>query len=296
MTSSRLDSSTSVDGPGPARTGPEVADELVRAATSGDPAAVARLLKTSPSGRAYPVLPEPPRVDRPHLSLSADDVAQEVCLAVLTALPGYRTEGQAVPGVRLRDRTHKVGRRAPRGAPRAVREPVAEVPDSVAPTAGPQQRALHGELSAQLRGSCSATCRTGSASSWCCGRARRAVGRGDRRIVGGEAQVRCGIAQHRALTRLRRTIDPGAGPLRPEPRADGRPARGSDGVDGGGRPLGEDRPLELGERALLALRDPARERDPEDRHPGLRGECRRGGVDAALLQGAGHRRGERRRA
>ena len=49
----------------------------------------------------------------------------------------------------------------------------------------------------------------------------------------------------------------------------------------------------LGERPLLPLRDPRPERDPEDGHPGLRGQCR-GVVDAAPPQCAGHRGGERR--
>jgi RNA polymerase sigma-70 factor (ECF subfamily) len=208
MTSSRLDSSTSVGGRGPARTGPEVADELVRAATSGDHAAVARLLET--------IRPVVFRYCRSRLgsmdrtSLSADDVAQEVCLAVLTALPGYRPRGRPFLAFVYGIAAHKVV-----DAHRAVRrersEPVAEVPDSVAPTAGPEQRALQGELSAQLRvllGDLPDRQRELLVLRVLVGLSAEETAR----IVGASAgAVR--IAQHRALTRLRRTIDPGAGPV-----------------------------------------------------------------------------------
>ncbi|MCX6463972.1 MAG: sigma-70 family RNA polymerase sigma factor [Pseudonocardiales bacterium] len=70
------------------------ADEArwVAAAQAGDPVAVARLLAE--------VRPVVLRYSRARLrdgaggASSADDVAQEVCLAVLTALPGYRDRGR----------------------------------------------------------------------------------------------------------------------------------------------------------------------------------------------------------
>ena len=69
-----------------------VPDELVMRAMSGDRDAVAQLLEVIRPlvarycrGRLGPV-------DRSYLS--ADDVAQEVCLAVLTALPNYRVQGK----------------------------------------------------------------------------------------------------------------------------------------------------------------------------------------------------------
>ena len=65
-----------------------IPDDLVRAAMAGDRSAVARLLGT--------VRPLVIRYCRARLgsdpSLSADDVAQDVCIAVLTALPRYRFE------------------------------------------------------------------------------------------------------------------------------------------------------------------------------------------------------------
>jgi RNA polymerase sigma-70 factor, ECF subfamily len=87
-------------------------------------------------------------VDR--TSLSADDVAQEVCLAVLTALPNYRVQGRPFLAFVYGIAAHKVID-AHRAVSRARSEPVADVPDSIAVGAGPEQRALQGELSAQLR-------------------------------------------------------------------------------------------------------------------------------------------------
>ena len=134
-------------GPGRRRETPEVPDELVRAAMSGDRAAVARLLAT--------IRPLVVRYCRARLgsvhrtSLSADDVAQEVCLAVLTALPKYRPHGRPFLAFVYRVAANKLVD-AHRAVSRNRSEPVADVPDSIASAAGPEQRALQAELSAQL--------------------------------------------------------------------------------------------------------------------------------------------------
>ena len=126
----------------------QVPDELVTAAMSGDRDAVARLLEVIRPlvarycrGRLGPV-------DRSFLS--ADDVAQEVCLAVLTALPNYRVQGKPFLAFVYGIAAHKVID-AHRSVSRARADPVADVPDAVETGAGPEQRALRGELSAQLR-------------------------------------------------------------------------------------------------------------------------------------------------
>ncbi len=126
----------------------QVPDELVTAAMSGDRDAVAQLLKVIRPlvarycrGRLGPV-------DRSFLS--ADDVAQEVCLAVLTALPNYRVQGKPFLAFVYGIAAHKVID-AHRSVSRARADPVADVPDAVETGAGPEQRALRGELSAQLR-------------------------------------------------------------------------------------------------------------------------------------------------
>ena len=119
----------------------------MRAAISSDPTAVARLLAT--------IRPLVVRYCRGRLgsvdrtSLSADDVAQEVCLAVLTALPTYQPQGRPFLAFVYRVAANKLVD-AYRAASRARSEPAAEVPDAITSAAGPEQQALQGELSAQL--------------------------------------------------------------------------------------------------------------------------------------------------
>ncbi len=81
---------------------------------------------------------------------SADDVAQEVCLAVLTALPSYRDQGRPFLAFVYGIAAHKVAD-AHRSAARNRAEPVAEIPDSPAAYAdGPEQRALQVELAERM--------------------------------------------------------------------------------------------------------------------------------------------------
>ena len=87
------------------------------------------------------------RLDRS--SVSADDVAQEVCLAVLTALPGYRVQGRPFLAFVYGIASHKVID-AHRAATRNRAEPVADVPDAVEAADGPEQRALRVELSDEM--------------------------------------------------------------------------------------------------------------------------------------------------
>ena len=82
-------------------------------------------------------------------SASADDVAQEVCLAVLTALPGYRVQGRPFLAFVYGIASHKVID-AHRSATRNRAEPVADVPDSVEVADGPEQRTLRVELSDEM--------------------------------------------------------------------------------------------------------------------------------------------------
>jgi RNA polymerase sigma-70 factor (ECF subfamily) len=143
-----VDGASAPPGPGRRRDTSEIPDELVRAATSGDRTAVARLLAA--------VRPLVVRYCRGRLgsvdrtSLSPDDIAQEVCLAVLNALPNYRPQGRPFLAFVYRVAANKLVD-AHRAVSRARSEPVAEVPESIASAAGPEQRALQGELSARLR-------------------------------------------------------------------------------------------------------------------------------------------------
>jgi RNA polymerase sigma-70 factor (ECF subfamily) len=80
---------------------------------------------------------------------SADDVAQEVCLAVVNALPGYTLRGLSfrafvygIAAPKVTDAFRAIGRN------RA--EPMADLPDAPALHDGPEQRLLSGELTERL--------------------------------------------------------------------------------------------------------------------------------------------------
>jgi len=82
-------------------------------------------------------------------SVSADDVAQEVCLAVLTALPGYRDQGRPFLAFVYGIAAHKVID-AHRSASRSRSDPTDELPEELDPHDGPEQRALNGALSVEM--------------------------------------------------------------------------------------------------------------------------------------------------
>ncbi len=80
---------------------------------------------------------------------SADDVAQEVCLAVMTALPRYQDQGRPFMAFVYGIAAHKVAD-AHRNAARNKAEAMAEVPDVTSTDQGPEQRALESETSRQM--------------------------------------------------------------------------------------------------------------------------------------------------
>ena len=125
----------------------DVPDELVAAAMAGDRQAVGRVLTI--------IRPLVVRYCRARLgapdrsSASADDVAQEVCLAVLTALPGYRVQGKPFLAFVYGIAAHKVID-AHRASASNRSEHVADVPDAMEVSDGPEQRALRVELSGEM--------------------------------------------------------------------------------------------------------------------------------------------------
>ena len=122
-------------------------DAEVGAAVDGDRQAIERLLA---SIRPLVVRYCRARVGRQERSFaSADDVAQEVCLAVLTALPSYRDQGRPFLAFVYGIAAHKVAD-SHRSAARNRSEPVPEVPDAPETEAGPEQRAMQGELSDRM--------------------------------------------------------------------------------------------------------------------------------------------------
>jgi RNA polymerase sigma-70 factor (ECF subfamily) len=121
--------------------------QVVAAAVMGDRAAVERLL-----GYVRPLIVRycRARVGRQERSFaSADDVAQEVCLAVLTALATYRDQGRPFLAFVYGIAAHKVAD-AHRAAARNRAEPVAEVPDEPELDAGPEQRAMRVEMTTRM--------------------------------------------------------------------------------------------------------------------------------------------------
>ena len=136
--------------PGPRAAMSEAGNDLeglVAAANDGDRSALNRVLAII---RPLVVRYCRARIGRQERSaVSADDVAQEVCLAVLTALPGYRDQGRPFLAFVYGIAAHKVAD-AHRSAARNRSEPVPEVPDAPETEAGPEQRAMQGELSDRM--------------------------------------------------------------------------------------------------------------------------------------------------
>jgi RNA polymerase sigma-70 factor, ECF subfamily len=81
--------------------------------------------------------------------LSADDVAQEVCLAAITALPRYKDQGRPFLAFVYGIAAHKVAD-AHRAAARNRAEPTDAVPERFSLEAGPEQMALDGESAARM--------------------------------------------------------------------------------------------------------------------------------------------------
>ena len=80
---------------------------------------------------------------------SADDVAQDVCMAVVSALPNYQLKGLSFRAFVYGIAAHKVTD-AFRAIGRNRTEPVAEIPDGPVAVEGPEPRVLAAEMSARL--------------------------------------------------------------------------------------------------------------------------------------------------
>jgi RNA polymerase sigma-70 factor (ECF subfamily) len=128
----------------------KVVRELIDDAVDGDPLATQLLLE---SVRPHVLRYCRARVGRlDHSYDSADDVAQEVCLALLTALPTYRDQGRPFLALVYGIAQHKVAS-AHRASmrERTRTQPVSEVPDQPTQAAGPEQRALQAEMTVSMR-------------------------------------------------------------------------------------------------------------------------------------------------
>lgn len=122
-------------------------DQYLGAAIRGDRVAVDYVLRTI---RPLVVRYCRARLGRSERTFaSADDVAQEVCMAVLTALPSYRDQGRPFLAFVYGIAAHKVID-AHRAAGRNKSDPVADIPDSPQVGDGPEQQALRFESAGEM--------------------------------------------------------------------------------------------------------------------------------------------------
>jgi RNA polymerase sigma-70 factor, ECF subfamily len=124
-------------------------ESLVATAVAGDRVARERLL-----GEIQPLVLRycRGRLGRQETVIgSADDVAQEVCLAVVSALPHYTIKGLSFRAFVYGIAAHKVTD-AFRAIGRNKSEPMAELPDTQLLLDGPEQRVLAAELVERLGG------------------------------------------------------------------------------------------------------------------------------------------------
>jgi RNA polymerase sigma-70 factor, ECF subfamily len=133
--------------PGATATDPPLLESLLRAAVSGEPYARERLL-----AEIHPLVLRycRARLGRQETVMgSADDVAQEVCLAVVNALPGYTLRGLSFRAFVYGIAAHKVTD-AFRAIGRNRSEPVADIPDTPLALDGPEYQLLQAELTERL--------------------------------------------------------------------------------------------------------------------------------------------------
>jgi RNA polymerase sigma-70 factor, ECF subfamily len=128
---------------------PPVLETLVAAAVTGDQRAADRLLE-----EIHPLVLRycRGRLGRQETVIgSADDVAQEVCLAVVGALPNYTLKGLSFRAFVYGIAAHKVTD-AFRAIGRNRSEPMADLPDVPVLRDGPESRLIAGEMSERLGG------------------------------------------------------------------------------------------------------------------------------------------------
>ncbi|GAA3099459.1 hypothetical protein GCM10010464_73720 [Pseudonocardia yunnanensis] len=182
-------------------TEPALLDFLVAEAVAGEPRAKDRLLTA-----IHPLVLRycRGRLGRQETVIgSADDIAQEVCLAVVNALPGYTIRGLSFRAFVYGIAAHKVTD-AFRAISRNRSEPMADLPDVPAVHDGPEQHLLAAELTERLVGLlCHLTPRQREVLVL-----RIAVGMSAEETAHavGSTPGAVRVTQHRALNRLRRIL------------------------------------------------------------------------------------------
>lgn len=122
------------------------ADELelaVAAAVKGDRTAAARVLELVRPGVVRYCRSRVGGAERANLSV--DDVTQEILIAVLSALPGYRDQGRPFMAFVYGIASHKVAD-AHRGAARNKSDPVEYLPEVLSTDTGPEDHILDDEV------------------------------------------------------------------------------------------------------------------------------------------------------
>lgn len=178
-------------------------DPLVAAAVKGDRQSTERLLRVLRPLVARYCRSRVGRQERTFAS--ADDVAQEVCLAVFRALPGYRDQGRPFLAFVYGIASHKVAD-AHRSSARNRSDPMAEVPDTPELGDDPETRVIQGEQAMQLEQLMAALAPKQREIL----RLRFVVGLSAEEtaeaVESTPGAVR--VAQHRALNRLRKMLAP----------------------------------------------------------------------------------------
>ncbi|PPK61710.1 sigma-70 family RNA polymerase sigma factor [Actinokineospora auranticolor] len=139
----------------------------------------------------------------PHSFSSADDVAQEVCVAVFRALPTYQQLGRPFLSFVYGIAAHKIAD-VHRANSRDKSDPIAETPDTMSLDDGPEQITLRHELAEQT----GALLRTLTQRQRDILIMRVVMGMSAQEtadVVGTTAEA-IRVAQHRALNRLRKTV------------------------------------------------------------------------------------------
>jgi RNA polymerase sigma-70 factor, ECF subfamily len=206
-----------VAGPVAPAPSPPYLESLVLAAVRGDLRARERLL-----GEIHPFVLRycRGRLGRQEtVTASADDVAQEVCLAVINALPAYTVKGLSFRAFVYGIAAHKVTD-AYRAIGRSRTDPVAELPDSPVHDDGPEHRLLAAEMGGRLSRLLEAL--TPRQRDVLVLRIMVGLSAEETAAVVGSTPGAVRVTQHRALNRLRAILDvdgahhrPGAGDVMP---------------------------------------------------------------------------------
>jgi RNA polymerase sigma-70 factor (ECF subfamily) len=177
--------------------------ELVNAAVDRDPVATHRVLETIRPFVLRYCRARLGRVDRSFAS--ADDVVQEVCLSLVSALPAYQERGQPFLAFVYGIAKHKVAD-AHRTAARDRSMPLAEVPDRPETAAGPEQQVVQAELKLLIDGLLATL--TDKQREIVVLRVMAGLSSEQTADAVGSTPGAVRVAQHRALARLRKLATP----------------------------------------------------------------------------------------